>query len=514
MGIGLGLGIQFYKKAGARLSAFLTWGQSVPARFWGTETPEYWGGIDPQAQIAYDSLIAAGFTTPQGLGGINAAFSVVKEIYGTSDITTAISFFGDPSLAYEAGAGTGTTAGQAIRTLPNIIDPTRATDAVQTTAASQPLLLVHSGENYWQGVGVAGNACQTVSSYVWPTTSGIIIEADIHLTDSVARQIASKDGNSGTNRVFVLGWNGTSFNLLFGSGFSYNAICSVTTAVGYNGWIKCEALTVGSDMAVKFYTSNDGITYTQLGTTVTVAGAANSMPTGSSPYQIGANGTALSNTWAGKIRRVLIKDASGNLIRDFNPNQYNPSTSQTQWTSSTGEVWTINVGTATTGYKGVLVDRTIMQSDGVDDFIVTSTIPSQQYYTSFVAATLYTNPNTAPRLLSGNGDSHLIFKTGANAFEAFNGLQMAFTGESINTSLMWIVDYNSTSSKTWINNANETSGSTGTNTSNRLSLFGGVTGATLSNATISTIVRPTALANNTQRTAMYNYIRSINNAAF
>ncbi len=514
MGIGLGLGIQFYKKAGARLSAFLTWGQSVPARFWGTETPEYWGGIDPQAQIAYDSLIAAGFTTPQGLGGINAAFSVVKEIYGTSDITTAISFFGDPSLAYEAGAGTGTTAGQAIRTLPNIIDPTRATDAVQTTAASQPLLLVHSGANYAWLPKVAGNFFSSPSSTASNLRSNfefIAYGLNLHTLTGDSNIY----GRFNTNQYQSIFGINSSLQLYLSvsiDGINILSTYTSTVALPTTSNISVKVTRVQSTGEIKFFT-NIGSGWNQLGSTI--IGTTSLLFNSTSAIQIGTYINGNIGMLGGSILRVTAANAiDGAPVVDFNPSQYNASVSQTQWTSSTGEVWTINTGTATTGYKGVLVDRTIMQSDGVDDFIVTSTIPSQQYYTSFVAATLYTNPNTAPRLLSGNGDSHLIFKTGANAFEAFNGLQMAFTGESINTSLMWIVDYNSTSSKTWINNANETSGSTGTNTSNRLSLFGGVTGATLSNATISTIVRPTALANNTQRTAMYNYIRSINNAAF
>jgi len=40
-------------------------------------------GIDPQAKIAFDSLQSAGFTTPQGITGINAAFKTIKTIYGT-----------------------------------------------------------------------------------------------------------------------------------------------------------------------------------------------------------------------------------------------------------------------------------------------------------------------------------------------------------------------------------------------------------------------------------------------
>ena len=484
-------------------------------------------GIDPQAKIAFDSLQSAGFTTPQGITGINAAFKTIKTIYGTSDITTAISFFGDPSLAYQIGAGSGTTLGQAIRTLPNIIDPTRATDAVQTTAASQPLLLTHtSGENYWWGSGVSGNYLSTPNAAANQITGDIEIIVKFttpsDMTSSASYAIASKWNTStviGSNSWIVITNSGGNDNIAFSedNGTIVRTFTAAITWVANTEYMFKFVSDVnngaGGNTRYIYTSADNGLNWTLLNSNTESGIYVRSNP--NRVVEISSFRAGTSSVFKGKISLVTISNTiDGTPTQIFNPNQYNPSTSQTQWTSSTGEVWTINTGTATTGYKGVLVNRNIIQGDGVDDFIVTSTIPSQQYYTSFVAATLYTNPNTAPRLLSGNGDSHLIFKTGANAFEAFNGLQMAFTGESINTSLMWIVDYNSTNSKTWINNANETSGSTGTNTSNRLSLFGGVTGATLSNAIISTIVRPTALANNTQRTSMYNYIRSINNNAF
>jgi hypothetical protein len=157
-------------------------------------------GIDAQAQAAFNSLQSAGFTTPQGRTGINAAFKTIKTIYGTSDITTAISFFGDPSLAYQIGAGSGTTLGQAIRTLPNIIDPTRATDAVQTTAASQPLLLIHEGANYWQGPNVTNNAVSTPDAAANRISGDLDIIVYVkHTTNSTLNPLVSKN-DGGNNR--------------------------------------------------------------------------------------------------------------------------------------------------------------------------------------------------------------------------------------------------------------------------------------------------------------------------
>jgi len=48
-------------------------------------------GIDAQAQAHYNRVIADGGLIPSGLVGVNNFFTTVKSIYGTSDITTAIS---------------------------------------------------------------------------------------------------------------------------------------------------------------------------------------------------------------------------------------------------------------------------------------------------------------------------------------------------------------------------------------------------------------------------------------
>jgi hypothetical protein len=286
---------------------------------------------------------------------------------------------------------------------------------------------------------------------------------------------------------------------------------SIPFANGTTGWLKLTHNTSNGD--VIFYTSTDGITFTQLGTTQNVTSGVRNSNT--KVVTIGSEETGTSRLFGGSIYKLTISNTIGGTpVVDFNPNQYNAANSQTQWVSTSGETWTINTGTATTGYKGQIVTKTIVMSDGVDDFISVTGLTSRQYFTRYVACIPYTNPNTAPRIISGNADTHLIFKTGTGAFEAFNGLQLAFTGELVNILQALIVDYNSTNSKTFVNNAGETSGSTGTTSSTAVSLFGSVTGTTLSNSVINTVIQPISVDNSTTRTAMYNYIRSINNNAF
>ena len=322
-------------------------------------------GIDPQAQAHYDRVIADGGNVPAGLLGCNSFFVAVKAVYSTTDITTALSAGYDPHyLGNKLGAGSGTTLGQAAQKLYSCCGSSG--DLEQTTAASQPLLLLHDGaNNYWFGSGVTGNYCSTPNAAANQITGDIEIIAKINFnTVSKVQTIASKWGAIGNlSWVFYL----TSSNKLEVA-FSLNgtsilaATSTITTGFVINTdyWVKVNRISSSGEF--KFYTSIDGITYTQLGTNV--SSTSGSLYNSTQSLQIGFYTSGASDLMQGKIYRATISNSiGGSPVVDFNPNSYAASTSQTTWTSATGEVWTINTGTATTGYKGTLVDRTILQFD-------------------------------------------------------------------------------------------------------------------------------------------------------
>jgi len=466
-------------------------------------------GIDPQAKIAFDSLQSAGFTTPQGITGINAAFKTIKTIYGTSDITTAISFFGDPSLAYQIGAGSGTTLGQAIRTLPNIIDPTRATDAVQTTAASQPLLLVHSGVNYYFSTGLNTDFISTPNATQNQLINDFSIEAisrDARTTSTTKLFCAKRTGGTATTFSYQFVYTSELLSVILSNGssiFSYNSTTTLNAnAIGFR---------VSRNSAtgiIKFFQSTDGINYTQLGTDV--AGFTGNIFNLNSPLTIGNN---VLNTSFVKIEScIFYKDDSFTTpTQIFNPNQYNAATSQTQWTSSTGEVWSLNVGTAATGYKGVLVDRTIMQGDGVDDRLSATALANKTVLTKYVAEKFSGN---AQYLCSNSSNAMLIYTNGSGVIRASSATEVVFNNATRFTRTDLLTAVFDTSGITLVNNANQLTGnlsSAGTGTG--LFLFSGSSGSFMC-ATINTYIESIGANNSTQRTGIYNYIRSINGNAF
>ena len=350
---------------------------------WSQTTPDIWGfanptDIDPEAQAVYDRIIADGGVS--NLTRLNYFVVGLKTIYGT--LANVPVCYDAHWIGYKLGSGTGATSGQAVAKLYSL---TVAGDAVQATAASQPLLLAHNGastDNYWCGSSDIGNYVST------PNSAANSIVGEIEIICSVN----SKGWNTTQYDVWVAKYNGTNYQYQFykdGSTTNNNLVFAWTDATGVKVatssaglivssiiWVRVTKSGAGINRTIKFYYSNqskdtniNSITWIQLGTDIIVA--ALDAVSVNTPTTIGRSDT-------GTVCRIIVYRATisnsigGAPVVDFNPATYNASTSQTQWTSSTGEVWTINIGTATTGYKGVLVDRSIVMYDRTDDNLLAS----------------------------------------------------------------------------------------------------------------------------------------------
>jgi hypothetical protein len=487
------------------------------------------GGIDSQAKAHFDRVIADGGLVPSGLSGVNAFFTTVKSIYGTADITTAISVGLDAQvLGYKLGAGSGTTLGQAAQKLYSCSGSSG--DVVQTTAASQPLLLVHSGANYFQGVGVANNYVTTPSSAVSNITGDIEMVAKISIYDETGEKvIIAKRAGASASYVF----SSTSKLLRFRiNTTTYDSNASHSFAVNEEYFAKVTRQQSSGD--IKFFTSLDGITYTQLGTTI--SGITVPIDTFSTPLTVGLLGDLNSFAMRGKIFRATISNAIGGApVIDFNPNQYNAANSQTQWTSSTGEVWSLNVGTATTGYKGQLVTKTIVQSDGIDDRMQAATLnintPAVSLYSAFrkfnntAGATI---TELGPNYSTTNGFGLYVNSLGAAA-EAFGIFGNVFNARVYNSNSLLLklstaigdTSIPDPETQYFINNSAQSvfatfsaaNNTTGINQT-ELNVFGRSGGTSFANLNMNTFIVSITNNNSTLRTSMYDYIRSINNNAF
>jgi hypothetical protein len=232
------------------------------------------------------------------------------------------------------------------------------------------------------------------------------------------------------------------------------------------------------------------------------------------------SGGQASNTTFAKVYYAQVSESiGGSPLAVFNPNQYNAATSQTQWTSSTGEVWTINTGTATTGYKGVLVDRSIVQGDGVDDGLTTSaTINMPTVFTIYGAFIGYNNEGGSGKSLFGksNIDGAIYRHTSTTL-----GLWLGAGGAANPTASATATNLNLVTAKRKIaDNTVQANNGVITNNNNNVAITNSTVTLFLvdiygsSNGLITTGILSLIEDDTTQKTAMYNYIKSINNNAF
>ena len=459
-------------------------------------------GIDAQAQAHYNRVIADGGLVPSGLSGVNAFFNTIKTIYATADITTAISVGLDAQvLGYKLGAGAGTTLGQAAQKLYSCSGASG--DVVQTTAASQPLLLVHSGANYWWGSGQLGNFVET------QTQSTLLFGADFSATfycDPLSNTNMELGGNN-TGGVNTTGFYIGSDRNMRASYLNILYTSTTTFAIG----TKYFRYTMSGNN-LQFYTSIDGITWVQLGTNLSVV-VHTVMP--SNRIRVGNATGAYALPTNGKIYNAkFYTDATlTNLVFDFNPAQYNAANSQTQWTSSTGEVWTINTGTAATGYKGHLCTKTIIQGDGVDDRLTSGTLTSRTSFTVYIAVNAL---SFSGRFMDGNlALTKTLYGTSSNISMFGGGGGFDFVGETPQRLQMLTANFQAAPNvyARVNNNARATTASSiGNSASTGINLFTDGGGANPANVMITTLIQSNT--NDPLNDNMYNYIRSINNSAF
>ena len=458
--------------------------------------------VDVQAQAHFNRVIADGGVVPSGLSGVNAFFIAVKAIYGTSDITTAISVGLDAQvLGYKLGAGAGTTAGQAAQKLYSCSGASG--DVVQTTAASQPLLLVHEGANYWFGSGVSGNYLSTPNATANQITGDIEIIAYIENYVNIGAPLYTIAAKGDTS-AYIFDISSTN-RLEFYTNGSIHA-SGVSLGSTYTGWVRMTR--VASSGVLRFFTSSDAKTILPSNVSWTQSGTNQSTPSGnlgsnSNPLTIGGYTNSGNFSMNGKIYRATISNSiGGSPVVDFNPASYNAATSQTGWTSATGEDWTINTDTAATGYKGVLVDRTIVQSDGVND-TMTSNISLTQPFSQYVVSRAQNGGVAILGRLSSPFSGYIDYLN-STTIRLLNGTSLTTAGV-IRT--LGVINAVSNSSNSIIGfNSVESTGNSGTNNvAAGYELFG--SNCVLINTHIAT---PQA-DNITQRTAIYNILKSMNN---
>lgn len=212
-------------------------------------------------------------------------------------------------------------------------------DATQTYGGSTRLQLGAQGERYLDCDTISYGSVLDNATAVGPSTNTSVIDARIKMSattwaPAAIKNLVALDGGSAPN----LGWR---FILNAGGalGISWSStgtgitsmVSTVTTGLAANAvkWVRVVFTPNdgGGNRVAKFYTSDDGATWTQLGTTVTTAGAVtvnNPLPTNG--YWLG--GIFNSVDTGVKIYAVDVRDGdNGPSLVPFLPEMWNPFSS-------------------------------------------------------------------------------------------------------------------------------------------------------------------------------------------
>jgi hypothetical protein len=271
--------------------------------------------------------------------------------------------------AHSSAAGqTVTNLGYAGSVLPTTVGSTTSADS------NDPKYLAWDGINYVYLPGVSGNNLSVPDSAALDITGDIDLRAYVALDDwtpAARTSIIAKAATSNISYRFEVETDGT---LAFGSSVDGTTLQTTrysTVATGFaDGAAKWIRTTVDVDNGAggrdfKFFTSDDGITWTQLGTTVTISGTT-SFFSGTADVTFGQDPVA-TRLLAGKVFRAQICNGiDAAPVLDVDTSQIT-SGAATSFTALTGQTVTIN--RSTSGRKTVCVVNPLWLF-GTDDSMV------------------------------------------------------------------------------------------------------------------------------------------------
>jgi hypothetical protein len=313
----------------------------------------------------------------------------------------------------------------------------------------------------------------------------------------------------------------------------YDSTANITTITDRQ-WVRVTRNATSG--VIQFFTSPNGTTWTQLGTNV--AGATGSLFNGTNAYEIGSNiaGTSV-NGFQGIIYRILVSQTiNGAAALDFNPANYSRATSQSSWTSTTGEVWTNNMLATNTGFKSMICDTTLFAGNGTSVGMRAASLNmNQAAATSYTVWRKYTNigvaqiitelgANSASSSGKGFATGYIVNQEEFGIYGNVGQYNARYTSTSLDLKLSTAVNNIANANESLpylINNVSQSfaaSDATNNNTGNMnatgYNFFARNNAASLwSNVVMACDIVSKQEDDNTQRTAMYNALDGfINNA--
>ena len=206
--------------------------------------------------------------------------------------------------------------------------------------------------------GVALNYLSTPDAAALDVVDDIDIRVKVAMdawVPSVNSMLVAKSNTSNVSYRFVLTTAGLLRFQMSTDGstvLTYNS--SVTTGItdGAVKWVRVTRAKAAGE--VKFWTSDDNVTYTQLGTTVTGA-STGSMYSGTAVLEVGRATDSTSGVITGKFYRAQVYNGiAGTKVLDVDTSVLT-SASQTTFTEQSSNAATVTVNRSTSGRKTTLV---------------------------------------------------------------------------------------------------------------------------------------------------------------
>jgi hypothetical protein len=295
-----------------------------------------------------------------GIGGTTVLDVNIATDYSSSRLDTFTATTGQTVTVN--GVGVVNNLGTAGSLLPTTVGSSTAADS------NDPKFLDHTGTNYVYLPGVASNYLSVPDAAALDITGDIDIRVQVAMDDwtpGAARILLSKWNFSSQNsyRFFINSANGLQLDYSTTGSDSNSRLSTVANTItdGTVKWVRTTR--VASTGLTKFFTSDDGNTWTQLG--ADVSGASGNMFVSTTEIQIGAT-VATSANAAGKIFRAQIFNGiDGTKVLDVDTSVITAG-SATSFTAVTGQTVTIN--RSTSGRKTVAVTQPVWLF-GTDDYM-------------------------------------------------------------------------------------------------------------------------------------------------
>ena len=270
------------------------------------------------------------------------------------------------------------SSGQAIKNLGwggSALDVTAGSSTSADT--NDPLYLAWDGVNYAYLPGVASNYLSVPDSAALQVVGDMDIRVQVSLDDwtpAATQNLISKWSGGGTSgqRSWILsvGTSGTLTFTISDTAFTVLSISSTVAPTVTDGtplWVRVAYTrnTGAGQYSIVFFTSNNGTTWTQLGTTLTGTSILSTVYS-TSPVELGTIFLGATGPTAGKVYRAqILNGIDGVPVLDVDTSIIS-SGSATTFTALTGQTVTIN--RATSGRKTTCVTHPVWLF-GTDDYM-------------------------------------------------------------------------------------------------------------------------------------------------